>query len=155
VWVVIGVISDTHGLLRPEVFEALEGVELILHAGDVCGRDVLIELATIAPVRAVYGNCDPPGDPGLAAAVDLTIEGHSIHVSHGHECGSPTPDKLLAHYEADVIIYGHTHKPLVERAGSRLVLNPGAAGPRRFNLKPSVGRLTVSAAEVTARVLWL
>jgi putative phosphoesterase len=152
---VIGVISDTHGLLRPEVFEALARVELILHAGDVGGQDILIELATIAPVRAVYGNCDPPGDPELAAAVDLTIKGRSIHVSHGHECGSPTPDKLLARYNGDVLVYGHTHRPLVEHAGSRLVLNPGAAGPRRFNLKPSVALLTVSLAEVTAQVLWL
>jgi len=153
--VVIGVISDTHGLLRPEVFEALAGVELILHAGDVGGQDILVELATIAPVRAVYGNCDPPGEPGLTAAVDLAIDGRAIHVSHGHECGSPAPDKLLARYKADVIVYGHTHKPLIERAGSRLVLNPGAAGPRRFNLKPSVARLTVSGAQVEAQVLWL
>jgi len=153
--VVIGVISDTHGLLRPEVFEALAGAELILHAGDVGGQDILAELTAIAPVRAVYGNCDPPGTSGLAPSIDLTIEGVDVHVSHGHELGSPTPEKLLARYKADVIVYGHTHKPLVEHSGRRLVLNPGAAGPRRFNLKPSVARLTVATAEVTAQVIWL
>ena len=151
----IGVIADTHGLLRPEVFEALAGVELILHAGDVCGQDVLTELATIAPVRAVYGNCDSPGEPGLAAAIDLEIDGRTLHVSHGHELGSPTPEKLLLRYTADVIVYGHTHKPLVEHAGGRLVLNPGAAGPRRFNLKPTVARLTVNAAEMSAELVRL
>jgi putative phosphoesterase len=151
--VLIGLISDTHGLLRPEVFAVLAGVELILHAGDVGGHSVLIELAAIAPVRAVHGNTDSPGEPGLSASLDLKIDGRSIHVSHGHELGSPTPDKLLARYKADVIVYGHTHKPLVERFGSRLVVNPGAAGPKRFNLKPSVARLTVTAAEVTARVI--
>jgi putative phosphoesterase len=150
---VIGVISDTHGLLRPEVFEALAGVEVILHAGDVGGQSILIELAAIAPVRAVYGNCDAPGEPGLAASVELRIEGRSIHVSHGHELGQPTPEKLLARYKADVIVFGHTHRPLVEHAGRRLVLNPGAAGPRRFDLKPSVARLTVNDAEVTAQLI--
>ena len=152
---VIGVISDTHGLLRPEVFEALNGVELILHAGDVGGHSILTELAAIAPVRAVYGNCDSPGEPGLVASLDLTIEGVSIHVSHGHELGRPTPEKLLARYAADLIIFGHTHKPLMERAAGRLVLNPGAAGPRRFDLKPSVARVTVKDAEAAAQVIAL
>ena len=152
---VIGVISDTHGLLRPEVFDALAGVELLLHAGDVGGPAILIELAAIAPVRAVYGNCDAPGQPDLAAFLDLEIEGVTIHVSHGHEVGQPTPEKLLARSKADVIIFGHTHRPLIERSGRRLVLNPGAAGPRRFDLKPSVARLTVENAEATAQVLRL
>ena len=152
---VIGVISDTHGLLRTEVFEALAGVELILHAGDVGGQSILVELATIAPVRAVYGNCDAPGEPGLAASIDLDIEGLSIHVSHGHELGQPTPSKLVARYRADVLVFGHTHKPLVEHSGSRLVLNPGAAGPRRFDLQPSVAKLTVKNGQATAQVLRL
>jgi len=152
---VIGVISDTHGLLRPEVFDALAGVELILHAGDVGGHSILVELAAIAPVKAVFGNCDPPGEPGLAAALDFDIEGHSIHVSHGHELGHPNPDKLLARYKADVIVFGHTHKPLMERAGRRLVLNPGAAGPRRFDLRPSVARMTVESTDVSAQVIRL
>lgn len=139
----IGLISDTHGLLRPEVFEALTGVEIILHAGDV-GDDVLQELRSIAPVRAVFGNTDPPGTPGLEPEIEMTIEGVRIHVSHGHELGSPTPQRLLERYDADVIVYGHTHRQLVTRAGGRLVINPGAAGQRRFDLKPSVGRLTIT-----------
>ena len=110
--VLVGLISDTHGLVRPEVFDALAGVEVILHAGDVGGRDVLDELRAIAPVYAVYGNVDPPGEPGLSARVAMCLEGVEIHVSHGHELGRPTPDRLLARYDADVIVYGHTHQPL-------------------------------------------
>jgi putative phosphoesterase len=150
---VIGLISDTHGLVRAELFDALRGVELILHAGDVGGRAVLDELATIAPVRAVFGNTDAPDDPSLESSIDLQVDGLSIHVSHGHELGSPTPDGLLRRYAADVIVYGHTHKPLVERRGSRLVVNPGAAGPRRFNLHPTAARLTVRSRRATADIL--
>ncbi|AHG91440.1 phosphodiesterase, MJ0936 family [Gemmatirosa kalamazoonensis] len=139
---VVGLISDTHGLVRASVFDALAGVELILHAGDV-GDGVLEELEAIAPVRAVFGNTDPV-DPRLEESLELTIGGLSIHVSHGHELGAPTPQKLLAAYAADVIVYGHTHRQLVTRADGRLVVNPGAAGQRRFNLRPSVGRLTIA-----------
>ena len=80
----------------------------------------------------------------------MTIGGVTIHVSHGHELGSPTPRRLLERYDADVIVYGHTHRQLVTRAGGRLVINPGAAGHRRFELRPSVGRLTIAdgAADV-------
>lgn len=151
----VGLVSDTHSLVRPEIFDALAGVELILHAGDVGGRSVIDELSAIAPVRAVYGNTDAPGEPGLEARLSLKLQGHTIHVSHGHEVGAPTPQKLLARYTADVIVYGHTHRPLVERVGSRLVVNPGAAGPRRFNLKPSVARMTVSAAGIDVDMRWL
>jgi len=139
----IGLISDTHGLVRPDVHTALAGVELILHAGDVGDDAILDELALIAPIRAVYGNTDAPGQPRLSNAIDFEVDGVSIHVSHGHEVGSPTPEKLLGRYPADVIVYGHTHKPLVARAEGRLVVNPGAAGPRRFDLMPSVARLTI------------
>jgi putative phosphoesterase len=141
---VLGIISDTHGLVRPDVHTALAGVELILHAGDVGGDEILTELALIAPVRAVFGNTDPPGFPGLTQAIELTVGGVSIHVSHGHEVGPPTPAKLLERYAADVIVYGHTHRQLIARAADRLVLNPGAAGPRRFDLTPSVARLTIA-----------
>jgi uncharacterized protein len=139
---VVGLISDTHGLVRPGVFDALAGVELILHAGDV-GHGVLEELETIAPVRAVFGNTDPAGVPALAESIEMTLGGVSIHVSHGHELGRPTPERLLAAYAADVVVYGHTHRQLVVRAGERLVVNPGAAGQRRFDLKPSVARLAI------------
>ena len=139
---VIGLIADTHGLVRPEVFNALSGVDQILHAGDV-GEGVLEELAAIAPVRAVLGNTDPPGTPGLKKSIEVTVDGVRIHVSHGHELGSPTPKRLLETYDADVIVYGHTHRQLITRAQGRLVVNPGAAGHRRFDLMPSVGRLTI------------
>ena len=152
---IIGLISDTHGLVRPEVFSALAGVELILHAGDVGGRPVLDELAVIAPVRAVFGNTDVAGEPGLDDRIEMAVGGRTIHVSHGHELGAPTPSRLLARYRADILVYGHTHKPLVERAGPRLVINPGAAGPRRFNLKPSVARLTIAGADADAEIIWL
>lgn len=150
----VGLVSDTHGLIRPDIFTALQGVDLILHAGDVGGRSVLVELAVIAPIQAVYGNTDA-GDPGLRAALALTLDGLSIHVSHGHELGSPTPEKLLRRYAADVIVFGHTHKPLVERAGARLVVNPGAAGPRRFNVQPSVARLRVERGQADVEIVWL
>lgn len=141
---VIGLISDTHGWVRPGVHAALAGVELILHAGDVGGDDVLDELGLIAPVLAVHGNTDVPGDPRLESEIERTVGGVRIHVSHGHELGSPTPQKLLARYAADVIVYGHTHRALITHADGRLVINPGAAGPRRFNLVPSVARLTIA-----------
>jgi putative phosphoesterase len=153
--VLVGLISDTHGLVRPEVFDALAGVAMILHAGDVGGRDVLAELGAIAPVRAVYGNTDSPGEPGLAGELGLRLEGVTIHVSHGHELGQPTPERLLARYTADVIVYGHTHRPLIERSGSRLVVNPGAAGRKRFDLKPSVARLTLKDGQAAVKLVWL
>jgi putative phosphoesterase len=150
---VVGLISDTHGLVRPEVHTALAGVESILHAGDVGGDAILDELELIAPVRAVYGNTDPPGDPRLFDSLELRIGEVSIHVSHGHELGSPTPDKLLARYAADVIVYGHTHKQMLVHADGRWVVNPGAAGPRRFDLLPSVARMTVRGGEVEIEIV--
>lgn len=152
--VTIGLISDTHGLVRPEVFTALAGVELILHAGDV-GKGVLEELQAIAPVCAVFGNTDPPGLPGLSAEIERTVNGVSIHVSHGHEVGSPTPARLLARYPHDVIVYGHTHRQMVSRAEGRLAVNPGAAGARRFDLKPSVARLTIAGGRAEVELVEL
>jgi putative phosphoesterase len=152
---ILGIISDTHGLVRADVHTALAGVELILHAGDVGGDDILDELALIAPIRAVYGNTDAPGQPRLSESIDLSIGGISIHVSHGHEVGSPTPAKLLERYGADVVVFGHTHRPLIARADQRLVLNPGAAGPRRFDLTPSVARLTISNGRADVELIAL
>lgn len=151
---VIGVISDTHGLVRPEVFDALAGVELILHAGDV-GDAVLEELGAIAPIEAVFGNTDQPGDPRLRDVIERTIGGLRIHVSHGHELGSPTPERLLAKYDADVIVYGHTHQQKVVESNGRLVVNPGAAGARRFKLQPSVGRLTIAGGVARVAIVEL
>lgn len=150
----IGLISDTHGLVRPEVFGALNGVELILHAGDV-GEGVLEELAAIAPVEAVRGNTDLVDDPRLAQSIERAIGGVRIHVSHGHELGGPTPERLLAKYDADVIVYGHTHQQKVVVLNNRLVVNPGAAGQRRFKLKPSVGILTIDGGVARVEIVEL
>jgi putative phosphoesterase len=150
---VIGLISDTHGLVRADVHRALAGVELILHAGDVGGDEILDELGMIAPVLAVYGNTDATIDPRLSASIERAIGGVSIHVSHGHELGSPTPAKLLERYPADVIVYGHTHQQLVARADGRLVVNPGAAGARRFKLEPSVARLTIASGRADVELI--
>jgi uncharacterized protein len=150
---VIGLISDTHGMVRASVHDALAGVELILHAGDVGGDAILDELEVIAPVLAVYGNTDVPFDPRLSESIEREIGGVRVHVSHGHELGSPTPEKLLERYPADVIVYGHTHKQLVVRADGRLVVNPGAAGARRFKLEPSVARLTIVAGRAEVELI--
>jgi uncharacterized protein len=152
---VVGLISDTHGMVRASVHDALAGVELILHAGDVGGDAILDELEIIAPVLAVYGNTDAPIDPRLAASIDREIGGVRVHVSHGHELGSPTPEKLLERYPAEVIVYGHTHKQLVVRADGRLVVNPGAAGARRFKLEPSVARLTIAEGRADVELVRL
>jgi len=139
----IGLVSDTHGMFRPELFQALDGVELILHAGDVGPDEIIARLEGIAPVQAVYGNTDAPGRRLLRDAIDIAVDGVRIHVSHGHEVGSPNPERLAAKYDADVIVYGHTHRQLVARIGDQLIVNPGAAGARRFNLEPSVAVLTI------------
>ena len=149
----MGLISDTHGLLRPGVHEALTGVELILHSGDVGGPGILDELRLIAPVKAVFGNTDPPGEPGLSDEIAFEINGIRVHVSHGHEVGSPTPAKLAARYDADVVIFGHTHLPLVSRLGKQLFVNPGAAGPKRFNIAPSVARLTIDRGSAEVEIV--
>jgi putative phosphoesterase len=142
---VVGLISDTHGLLRPQVAAAFDGVSLILHAGDVGGAKVLESLAAIAPVEAVFGNVDDVHDPSLARERTVTVGGATIHVSHGHELGRPSAELMLARYRGDVLVFGHTHKAVVVRDGARMVVNPGAAGPRRFDLQPSVARLTIAA----------
>ena len=148
----IGLISDTHDMLRPEVFEVFTGVDIILHAGDVGDDDILDELEAIAPVYAVRGNTDRVDNPRLPASRELDINGVLVHVSHGHEVGAK-PITLLAAYDADVIVYGHTHQQLVTRADTRLVVNPGAAGQRRFKLEPSVARLTISNGRADVVIL--
>ena len=150
---VIGLISDTHGLVRPEVHTALAGVSVILHAGDVGGDAVLEELALIAPVHAVFGNTDPTDARGLRAELVHQVGDIRIHVSHGHELGVPTPAALRERYPYDVIVYGHTHRPLIERARGQLVVNPGAAGPRRFDVRPTVARLSILAGHAAVELI--
>jgi putative phosphoesterase len=142
--VIIGIISDTHGLVRPEITDVFKDVDLILHAGDVGGRGVLEALQKIAAVEAVFGNVDDPHDPALARERVVTASGLTIHVSHGDELGRPTAQLALARYTGDVVVFGHTHRPVTYIApDGRVAVNPGAAGPRRFDLKPSVARLTL------------
>jgi putative phosphoesterase len=149
----LGLISDTHGLLRPQVHGLFAGVDAILHAGDVGGEEVLDELLLIAPTHAVHGNTDPPDHPRLASALVVTAAGVSIRVTHGHELGSPTPARLLERYAEQVIVFGHTHRPLVTQVAGRTVVNPGAAGARRFDLEPSVARLRIDRPHVEVELL--
>jgi putative phosphoesterase len=145
---VVGLISDTHGLVRPGIAAAFADVQMILHAGDVGGQAVLDALSAIAPVEAVYGNVDDPHHPLLARERVVTVGGVTIHVSHGHELGRPTPELALARYRGDVVVFGHTHRAIVVRdADDRVGMNPGAAGPRRFDLAASVARLTIARGE--------
>lgn len=138
----IGIIADTHGLLRPQVFKVFEDVDHILHGGDVGKPEVLTDLEALAPVTAVYGNTD---DQALRARLPrvatLQLDGFEIVVTHGDQFGHPTPALLLTAFpEAEIIVYGHTHRPLLELVDRTVtVMNPGGAGPARFDLKPSVG----------------
>jgi putative phosphoesterase len=140
----IGVIADTHGLLRPEVFEVFSGVDHILHGGDVGLPGILDELSAIAPVTAVYGNTDGPEIRSrLPQVATVELDGFTIVVTHGDQFGSPTPDRLQAAFpDAEIIVYGHTHRPLLTLVDVVVtVINPGGAGPRRFDLPASVGIL--------------
>jgi uncharacterized protein len=140
----LGVISDTHGLLRPEVFEIFHGVDHILHGGDVGPPAILDELGALAPVTAVYGNTDEwELRSRLPQVATLELDGFTIVVTHGDQFGSPTPAKLQAAFpDAEIIVFGHTHRPLLTLVDVVVtVMNPGGAGPRRFNLPASVGIL--------------
>ncbi len=137
----LGIISDTHGLLRPEVHEVFREVDRILHAGDVGDASILDELARIAPVTAVYGNTD--GSILRSRLPDVaheSIDDLRFVVTHGDRHGTPNPDSLKEAFpDADVIVYGHTHRPLITYLPDfSVVLNPGSAGPRRFDLPVSV-----------------
>jgi uncharacterized protein len=153
--IIVGLISDTHGLLRLEVGPAFAGVELILHAGDVGRASVLEALRKIAPTEAVYGNVDDPRDPALARERVVALGGVTIHVSHGHELGRPTAELMLARYQGDIVVFGHTHRAVVHEADGRLSVNPGAAGPRRFDLRPSVARLTLAGGRPRVEIVAL
>ena len=140
----LGVISDTHGLLRGEVFDVFREVDHIFHAGDIGSLSLLTELEALAPVTAVYGNTD---DWEVRAKVPkvarVQLDGFEILVTHGDQFGSPTPEALNAAFpDAEIILYGHTHKPLLTLVDLVVtVMNPGAAGQRRFDILPSVGIL--------------
>ena len=144
----LGVISDTHGLLRPEVFDAFAEVDHILHAGDIGSLDLLAELEALAPVTAVYGNTDGFDLRNrLPRVARVELDGFDVVVTHGDQFGSPTPEKLNAAFpEAQILVYGHTHRPLLTIVDVVVtVMNPGSAGPRRFKIPPSVGILELEA----------
>jgi hypothetical protein len=144
----LGIIADTHGLLRPEVFTVFEEVDHILHAGDIGSLEVLTELEALAPVTAVFGNCDGwEIRARVPAVVEKRIEGLDFLLLHGDQLGSPTPERLHAAYpRAEVIVYGHTHRPLLTTVDLVVtVMNPGGAGRRRFDLPPSVGIMELEA----------
>ena len=140
----LGVISDTHGLLRPQVFDLFREVDHIFHGGDVGKWDVMIELQTIAPVTAVYGNSDSfDVRAKLPQVAEIELDGFPIVVTHGDQFGSPNPSTLHAAFPgAEIIIFGHSHRPLLELVDKTItVMNPGGAGAPRFGIPPSVGIL--------------
>jgi putative phosphoesterase len=149
---VLGIISDTHGMLRPEAVEALRGSTHILHAGDVGTPEILERLREIAPVTAVRGNVDRGAWASVLPESEVVeIEGVSIFMLH-----------VLAELDLKpqaagfgVVVYGHSHKPVCEVKGGVLYFNPGSAGPRRFKLPVTVGRLTLDGGVVRGAIVVL
>ena len=150
--VTLGVISDTHGLLRPEAVEALRGSDHILHAGDVGAPGILKELARVAPVAAIRGNVDTQPWARVLPSTDVVeIMGVSIYMLH--DLGQLDLKPEAAGFR--VVIYGHSHKPKIEEKNGVLYFNPGSAGPRRFKLPISVGRLIIAEGKVKAELIEL
>jgi putative phosphoesterase len=148
----IGVISDTHGLLRPEALVALAEAEHILHAGDVGNVEILDELRKIAPVTAIRGNVDVYGECAKLPATEMVeLGGRFFYLVHSVHDLDIVPQAA----RVDVVVSGHSHKPLIDRKDGVLYLNPGSAGPRRFDLPVSVALVTVGAGGVEARVVGL
>jgi hypothetical protein len=148
----IGVISDTHGLLRPEAVKALHGVNQILHAGDVGDPVILDTLRSIAPITAIRGNVDTAGACARFPATELVeLGGHSIYLLHN----IAELDLDPASAGISVVISGHSHKPKILRHKDVLYFNPGSAGPRRFSLPISLGFLEIDGATITPRLLEL
>jgi len=146
------VISDTHGLVRPEAVEALREANVILHAGDVGGSHVLQELGEIAPVIAVKGNVDlEPWARGLPDRRRLELGGARVLLLHDRAAVGPDPAKR----GFGVVVFGHSHQPLAERTGGVLWFNPGAAGPGRFGRPVSLGFLEIEDGHVQERLVRL
>ena len=148
----IGVISDTHGLLRPEAIAALRGSEHIIHAGDIDDPDILTQLAEIAPVTAVRGNVDiAPWAKKVPATNVLEVGSVLIYVLHNLDDLDLKPE--AAGFAA--VIYGHTHVPKQETKHGVLYFNPGSAGPRRFKLPVSVGKLVIEEGKLRGKIVKL
>ena len=145
----IGVISDTHNLVRPEAKRALAGVDRILHAGDICGAEVLEALRAIAPVTAVRGNNDHgPWADAIPVTEAVEIKGIAIYMLH--YVGELDLDPQAAGFH--VVVSGHSHRPSIEHKAGELFLNPGSAGPRRFTLPISLGFIEIAQGRVKARL---
>jgi putative phosphoesterase len=148
----VGLISDSHGLLRPEAMEFLRGSDFIVHAGDIGDSAILAELSAIAPVTAVRGNNDNgPWAQSVPETEVLRVDEVSIYVLHN--LAELDTDPAAAGFQ--VVVSGHSHKPSVERRDGVLYVNPGSAGPRRFKLPISVADLEIAGASVKARLVEL
>lgn len=146
----IGVISDTHGLLRPEALAALQGVDRILHAGDVGDPEILVALSKTAPVVAVRGNVDTASwVRALRQTEMIEVGGMSIYMLHDLEQLDLKPEAAGIR----AVVYGHSHQPKIEEKNGVLFFNPGSAGPRRFHKPISIGKLTIEARIVRAEVI--
>ena len=148
----VGVIADTHGLLRPEALAALRGVSLILHAGDIGNPEIIDTLSGLAPVAAIRGNIDY-GAWSQAYPYTRTVEAAGARLYLLHDLASLSLDPAASGIAA--VISGHSHRPLAERRQGVLYLNPGSAGPRRFSLPVSLARLTIQHGRVEARLITL
>jgi putative phosphoesterase len=145
----VGLISDTHGLMRAEALDALRGVSHILHAGDIGSREVLDQLGTIAPVTAVRGNNDlQPWAKGIAEHEVFQCEGHAIYMLH--DLKELDLDPAASGFAA--VIAGHSHKPAIENKNGTLFVNPGSAGPRRFKLPITVALLEIDSSGIRAAI---
>lgn len=148
----VGVISDTHGFLRPEAVAALAGVDRILHAGDVGDAAILAELRTIAPVTAIRGNIDSMSECARLPATEMVeLGGVSFYMLH--DVKELDLDPVSAGIR--VVVSGHSHKPAMEWRKGVLYLNPGSAGPRRFSLPVTVAMVTVGDGDVRAEIVEL
>jgi putative phosphoesterase len=148
----IGVISDTHGLLRPEALQGLQGADHILHAGDVGAPGILNALRRLAPVTAILGNIDEGGPCQHLPPTELVeLGGHHIYMLHDANKLDLNPEAA----EISAVIAGHSHKPLVEWRRGVLFLNPGSAGPRRFQLPVTFAWLHIEAIGLRAQIVHL
>ena len=145
----VGLISDTHGLLRREAIDFLRGSDFIVHGGDIGSQDILDQLSAIAPVTAVRGNNDRDGWAAQVPATDFLQVGE-VFIYALHDLADLDIDPAAAGVK--VVVTGHSHKPVVVDRDGVLFVNPGSAGPRRFRLPVSVGELIVMGREVTARI---
>lgn len=149
---IISVISDTHCLLRPEAIEALRGSELILHAGDVGAPEILEQLREVAPVTAVRGNVDTQQWARRLPQTEVVeIGGISIYMLHNLDDLDLKPEAAGFH----VVVYGHSHQPKIEEKNGVMYFNPGSAGPRRFHLPVSVGKLVIKDGEIHGELVEL